>query len=245
VQSDYGQAYRELYQRHWWWRAREAWIVAVLRRLIPDSHHLSILDIGCGDGLFFDSLAEFGEVEGLEPDASLVSPDGPYRARIHVQPFDERFRVTKPYDLVLMLDVLEHIPDPVAALMRAMAVLSPEGTFVATLPAFLGLWTNHDIINEHITRFDKRSFADVARAAGLRVDRSSYFFHWTYPVKRLMHFAEPLIHSRPKPPQIPVSALNKALYAFSRLEQNLLGRVSVPFGSSLLIVGGHASRSKT
>lgn len=242
MQPEYGQAYRDLYKRHWWWRARERWILEVLREVLPKRGRLSILDVGCGDGLLFDRLLEFGDVEGVEPDSSLVSADGPNRARIHVQPFDDQFRGVGQYDVVLMLDVLEHIKDPVAALMRALSLLTPTGTFIATVPAFPRLWTNHDVINEHITRFDKKSFGDVACAARLRVDTARYFFHWTYPVKRLLHFVEPLMRLTPAPPRVPAAMLNSVLYTLSRLEQHVLGHVSLPFGSSLLIVGGHASR---
>ena len=43
------------------------------RRLDRRSPVRRILDAGCGDGLFFDRLARFGRVEGLEPDASLLA----------------------------------------------------------------------------------------------------------------------------------------------------------------------------
>src|SRR2546426_10425650 len=79
-------------RRHWWWRARERLILDVLRRLRPGAGWSAILDVGCGDGLLFERFAEFGPVEGVEPDASLVASDGPYRDRIHVVPFDRSFR---------------------------------------------------------------------------------------------------------------------------------------------------------
>src|SRR2546426_4518668 len=53
-------------RRHWWWRARERLILDVLRRLRPGAGWSAILDVGCGDGLFFERLAEFGPVEGVE-----------------------------------------------------------------------------------------------------------------------------------------------------------------------------------
>jgi 2-polyprenyl-3-methyl-5-hydroxy-6-metoxy-1,4-benzoquinol methylase len=106
VDPKYGERYRELYQKHWWWRARTELIVDTLHRLQPAPGWKNILDVGCGDGLFFDRLSEFGEVEGVEPVTELVSPDNPYRRRIHVCPFDENFQPGKQYSLILMLDVL-------------------------------------------------------------------------------------------------------------------------------------------
>ena len=63
MDPEYGLAYRELYRRHWWWRAREELIVRTLRSLRPPAAGRgTTLDVGCGDGLLFDRLAEFGAV---------------------------------------------------------------------------------------------------------------------------------------------------------------------------------------
>src|SRR5436190_189838 len=78
VDATYAQEYRELYERHWWWRARERFILDELARLRPAAGWGAILDVGCGDALFFDALSRFGDVEGVEPDASLVTPNGPH-----------------------------------------------------------------------------------------------------------------------------------------------------------------------
>ena len=50
-------------------------------------------------------MSQFGEVEGVEPFAELVSPDNPQRSRISICPFDENFQPGKQYSLVLMLDL--------------------------------------------------------------------------------------------------------------------------------------------
>ena len=82
----------------------------------------SILDIGCGDGLFFDRLLKFGEVEGVEPVGELVNPTGATANRIHVGRFDDRFQpVVNCFELILMLDVLEHLDNPVGAVRRGVS----------------------------------------------------------------------------------------------------------------------------
>jgi len=241
VDAQYGQGYADLFKRHWWWRAREAVLLRELQRLRPASGFGSILDIGCGDGLFFDRLKEFGDVEGVEPDASLVTPDGPHRARIHVTPFDATFQPGKRYSLVLMLDVLEHLPDAAASLRHALDLLEPGGVFLATVPAFESLWTGHDDLNHHLVRYTRRTFRELGRAAGLRIDHERYFFYWTYPVKLLVRLKEAIQHSPPVHERVPTSIVNRALYAVSRAEEAILGPLRPPFGSSLLVVGGRAS----
>ena len=247
MDSGYGARYRDLFQRHWWWRARERVILDALRAHQPPEGWRNVLDVGCGDGLFFDELSRLPgvqRVEGVEPAAALVSPDGPHRAHIHVAPFDASFDLGRRYSLVVMLDVLEHLPDPAAALRHALSLLEPAGVFLATVPAFMSLWTRHDDLNHHYTRYDKQSFARLAADAGLRVDEARYFFHWTAAAKLATRVKEALVPGEPATPAVPPGPVNRALYTVSRLEERLLGAVPVPFGSSLLAVGGAAGRAR-
>jgi SAM-dependent methyltransferase len=237
LDRDYGDRYRDLFETHWWWRARTEYIVETLRRLRPAAGWTTILDIGCGDGLFFGRLKEFGEVEGIEPSAELVSLDNADRNRIHICPFDERFTPGKQYSLILMLDVLEHLEHPVAGLRHALELLEPEGTFVATVPAFRMLWTNHDVVNRHQTRYTKKSFRAVANDAGLSIDEERYLYHWIFPIKLGLRLAEKALGLKAKLPKASKSWLNESLYRISRLEQMTLSRLHVPLGSSLLVVG--------
>ena len=218
----------------------EAFAARVMRRVGRGG---AVLDVGCGDGLFFDRLQEFGDVWGVEPAADLVSPDGPHRARITVAPFDERFQPGRRYALILMLDVLEHMPEPVRALRHALSLLEPGGTFLATVPAFNVLWTTHDDINHHYTRYTRASFGRLAREAGLRVDSARYFFHWTFPAKLATRAAELVLRPTPASPRVPPAWANESLYRLSLLEQRTLGRLPLPFGSSLMVVGGAAAGS--
>jgi 2-polyprenyl-3-methyl-5-hydroxy-6-metoxy-1,4-benzoquinol methylase len=209
----------------------------LLRRLQPPTGWKRILDIGCGDGLFFPQLSQFGEVEGVEPSADLVSAANPYRDRIQICPFDENFRPGKKYSLILMLDVLEHLEDAVGALRHALTLLEPDGTFVATVPAFMALWTNHDDLNHHYIRYTKSTFRPVALAAGLSIQEARYLYHWTCPVKLAIRLREALSHQEPVPAQVPASFVNELLFQVSRMEQKVLTPLSLPFGSSLLVTG--------
>lgn len=241
MDADYGARYRALFQRHWWWRARERVILDALRAHQPLAGWRNVLDVGCGDGLFFDELARLPGVqlvEGVEPAADLVSPDGPHRSRIRVAPFDASFEPGRRYSLIVMLDVLEHLPDPAASLRHALSLLEPNGVFLATVPAFMALWTRHDDLNHHYTRYDKASFQALADAAGLRIDEARYFFHWTALGKVATRLKEALVPGEPASPTVPPAPINRALYVLSRIEARVLGALPVPFGSSLMVVGG-------
>jgi SAM-dependent methyltransferase len=236
VDAEYGQQYRDLYQRHWWWRAREAALIDLLNDLRPAGGWGRILDVGCGDGLFFDRLLEMGEVEGIEPDAALVDSRGPHAARIHVCPFDSRFRPARPYSLILMLDTLEHLDDAVGALRYAASLLADGGRLVVTVPAFMLLWTTHDVLNHHRTRYTESTFRSTALEAGLRIDRACYWFQWTFVAKLATRLVERIRRPTPASPTIPAAWFNRFLYRISRMEQRGLAGLHPPFGSSLVVV---------
>ena len=81
MESSYGAQYARLYREHWWWRAREAVLLDMLRSLRVQPHS-AILDVGCGDAVSFAALSEFGTVRGIEVDEDLLDPSGPFRDRI-------------------------------------------------------------------------------------------------------------------------------------------------------------------
>lgn len=237
MDQKYGERYRNLFERHWWWRTRSRLVIDLLRDLEPQEGWKRILDIGCGDGLFFPELQRFADVEGVEPFEHLVSPTNPYRQRISICPFDQNYLPGKHFSLILMLDVLEHIQDAVGALRHAVSLLEPHGTVVLTVPAFMTLWTNHDVMNQHFVRYTKSSFRPVAEKAGLRLIQERYLYHWTCPVKLGVRLKEKLLRLPPAPPTVPASPVNELLFWVSRLEQKVLTPLSLPFGSSLLVIG--------
>jgi SAM-dependent methyltransferase len=236
VHPEYTLRYRELYEKHWWWQAREGLILEAIERLCPRGAGGRILDVGCGDGLIFEKLMRFGPVEGVEMDPSAVDPAGRWAERIRLHAFDETFEPGHRYALLLLLDVLEHFAEPVGSLRRAVELLAPGGAILVTVPAFRALWTSHDVLNRHFTRYTRQSLTDLARRAGARVEICRYFFHWTVPIKLGLRLKEAVTRPSLEPPRIPPARLNRALYRLSLLEQKAFSRWSVPFGSSLLAV---------
>jgi predicted TPR repeat methyltransferase len=217
-------------------------IVEIVRRHQPSGGWGAILDVGCGDGLFFDRLKEFGEIDGVEPDSAIVQADNPHRQHIHIGPFDKSFQPGHKYSLILMLDVLEHLDAPVEALRRGLSLLSPGGLMLITVPAFRVLWSNHDVLNHHRTRYTKSSFRQVARQAGMRILKERYFFISLFPIKLAVRALESLFPAEPKVPTVPPPGINRLLLQVARLEANLAYKLPMPFGTSLFVMGTHKSK---
>jgi 2-polyprenyl-3-methyl-5-hydroxy-6-metoxy-1,4-benzoquinol methylase len=243
LDPEFGKAYAQLYRTHWWFRAREIVLLREIDRILRSAdfsrnhQRRRILDVGCGDALFFDRLAEIGDVEGIESEPALVCADNPHRSRIHFGLLDENFRPTVPYDLILLLDVLEHIEDPAPVLKRALDLLAPAGKVIITVPAFPSLWTTHDDLNHHFMRYTRHSFRDLAARAGMRIERERYLFQWTFLPKLAAHVVEAVLKPKPHIPRTPPRIINGLLAAISVGEAVLFENLAVPFGGSLLIVG--------
>jgi len=239
VQSEYARNYRQLYQNHWWWRSRESYILRILRRCQQqegDQVEREILDVGCGDGLFFPVLEQFGNVQGVESDPQIVDSNGCFADQITIGKFNDTYRPVQSFDWITLLDVIEHIPAECEPLRRAGELLAAEGKMFITVPAFNLLWTKHDEFNQHQTRYTRRLLRQQIDAAGLKLLRMQYLFHWTFPVKLLIRLKETVFRSRPRCAQIPPAAINASCKALCQLEQRIITPLRPPFGSSLLAV---------
>ena len=239
MQSEYASNYRKLYQNHWWWRSRESYILRILQRWQQQEERQEtreILDVGCGDGLFFPALKSFGNVHGVESDPQIVEPDGPFAPRIHIGDFDSSFQPDQQFHWITMLDVIEHIPDATQALQHAGELLTTNGRILITVPAFNLLWTQHDEYNLHQRRYTKRLLKQQATAAGVKVQQMKYLFHWTFPVKLLIRLKESLTRGTPRSAQVPPAVINGCCHFLCRIEQRILTPLRMPFGSSLVAV---------
>ena len=102
-----------------------------------------LLDVGCAAGLFLEVMGERGwRLEGLEPsaEASAVAR-GRAGVTVHEGPFEDVVLPEEAYDAVAMLDVLEHLASPRAAVRRVRGLLRPGGTFMIVVPSYRNLTT--------------------------------------------------------------------------------------------------------
>ena len=248
MQTDYAAQYRELWERHWWWRARERFVLRWLERTAPPPGG-RVLNIGCGEGLLMPALARFGEVDGVEPDRSLVPEHCSHRDRIDIRAFGADYPTEHRYRLLVMLDVLEHIEDDVAALRRAREIVEPGGVLFMTVPALPSLWSQHDVVNAHFRRYTRSRLREVIEASGWKISVLRYFFTWTVAPLYLRSILFPARRdgngdASSYRPRVPPTVINAPLLALSTVEQAVLEALPPPTGSSLLAVatvGGAAA----
>jgi hypothetical protein len=162
---------------HWYYRAKSA----ALMRMIDGRRPRSLLDVGAGSGFFSRAML------GIPGTVSATCVDPGYTADrdelIGGKPLLFRRRLDRSdADLVLMMDVLEHVDDDVG-LVREYAEKVPRGTrFVVTVPAFMFLWSGHDVFLEHRRRYTLGRIEAALRAGGLAIERGCYFYGMLFPL---------------------------------------------------------------
>jgi SAM-dependent methyltransferase len=235
MDADYTAAYARLYREHWWWRVRERILLRKIGHILGGRAPAArILDVGCGAGLFFDALEPLGHVEGIESDPLAVEQAGRWRSRIHIGELDDTFRPESGFDLILLLDVVEHVDRPYRLLRRAASLLRPAGRVVVTVPAFKWLWTSHDALNHHVLRYTAKEIGRLMSDAGLTAIETGYLFQSLLLPKLLVRAKEALTAPVARVPHVPPRAANIALQAWYRAEYGCAGWL--PFGSSVLAI---------
>ena len=225
-------------QTHWWYVARRAILADLIARRIQPPKDAHILEIGCGTGHNFPVLSRFGVVDALEvDDAARAIASARLGRPVASAPLPELPGIADAsYDLIALLDVLEHIEGDMAALSSIRAKLRPGGRILLTVPANEWMWSAHDSVHHHYRRYNRATLGKVAAAAGLRVDMMSHFNSLLFPLAAAARIAGKLTgrqEADDAQPPAPLNALFKGVFG---LERHLVGRVPLPAGVSLVAV---------
>jgi 2-polyprenyl-3-methyl-5-hydroxy-6-metoxy-1,4-benzoquinol methylase len=245
----------ELEQSYWWYAARRRIVMSQIQALLKRRHseeHLRLLDYGCGTGLNLVHLAQFGEAYGVDVSATAIAFCRK-RGLANVVPMDASLSpdADSPFgqlfDVVTMLDVLEHIPDDELALKIVSRWLQPGGVVVVTVPAFEFLWSGEDYVSQHARRYSRRSLRQVLRQAGYAALKLTYFNAFLFPAQVAVILWNRVFHPRsmyvtnltPLP-----RSLNSLLTAIMSCESPWLRQFNLPIGGSLLACGQVARREE-
>lgn len=221
---------------HWWYRARRDILADYLTRWGDLPKDARILEIGCGTGHNLPMLAQFGEIDAIEIDeTSRAKASERLGKPVGTAPLPELVGVAPgSYDLVAVLDVIEHVEEDVAALKAIATALKPGGKILITVPAHQWMWSAHDVVNHHKRRYSKAGFEALLEKTGLKGRKLGYFNSLLFPVAVAARFAGKLMgkdDSDDSPPPKPLNALFESIF---RLERHMVGRVPLPPGLSLI-----------
>jgi SAM-dependent methyltransferase len=167
-------------RRHPWEEARFEFFFRVLAGNIHLDASRSVLDVGAGDAWFAEQLASRSAVRRIVCSDAGYTPDF-LAARRHLQSARIELSPERPadqFDLLMFLDVLEHIEDDECFLrLLVRENLVPGGHVLISVPAWSWLFSSHDVRLRHHRRYRPASARALLQRAGLEIICSAGLFH--------------------------------------------------------------------
>jgi SAM-dependent methyltransferase len=221
---------------HWWYRARRDILADYITRYAGLPGEARILEIGCGTGHNLPMLGAFGPVDAIEIDAAARDIASARLGKpVGEAPLPDLPGVPEAsYDLIAVLDVVEHIEDDVAALAGMARRLKPGGKILVTVPAHQWMWSAHDVVNHHHRRYSKATLARAIADAGLTHNGLRYFNSLLFPAALAARAVGKLTGKDDSDDSPPAKPLNMAFEKIFALERHLVGRMPLPPGLSLI-----------
>jgi SAM-dependent methyltransferase len=149
--------------------------------------------------------------------------------------------LTDSVDVLLALDVIEHLDDDAAALRDLARVLRPGGHLLLHVPAFNVLWSDKDDINQHRRRYRRSLLLRRVREAGLEPVSSGYLNAVLFPVGLARGMWQRVRRPDPQATTMfldrlyyPSGIVNRVMTSLLTAETHLVRWL--PFGMSLLCV---------
>lgn len=154
--------------------------------LLP-SHSGRVLDLGCGSGETSSQLKKMGKCDwvcGIEGQKEIsLAARNKLDSVIHTNLDQFDFVFDEPFDLVLALDILEHLVDPWSAVKKVHGLLRPGGVFLVSLPnvrhlrvllplLFKGDWryqTEGILDSTHLRFFTLKTAKELLESAGFKI----------------------------------------------------------------------------
>ncbi len=183
-----------------------------------------VLDIGTAGGAFLDAAKQYGyDAYGMEPSADLVARGKARGLQIEQGTIDHHSFAPNSFDMVCLWDVIEHLPDPKAALIEIRKLLKPDGILLINFPdigttqaklAGKRFWW---ILSVHLHHFTRKSIRDICERTGFE----AFHFQRYWQVLEFGYLENMAVHYK-----IPLTAL------ITKLTPTFIQRIPIPYYAS-------------
>jgi len=242
------QEHFDLQNKHWWFQSKKKIVLSFVKEALDGVIGPKILDAGCGTGLMLHELSLLGKVSAIEYSQEAIE-----FCKEHVDcdvrrgsfPNEVPFKQDS-FDLIVCLDVIEHIEDDQGTVGILRSLLKANGTMVVTVPALMSLWSKWDDLNQHKRRYDRHGLKELLEKNGLTIEYLSYYNSLLLPAVALVRWYNNFFNKQggELDTKMPWGVLNSLLRRIFSFEDTLLRYITFPLGVSLVALVRKAERDK-
>ncbi len=209
-----------------------------MRRIVKPPADAAILEIGSGTGHNLAMLGQFGRVDAteLDPEARELSTLRLGRSVVEAALPDLSMLPADYYDVIALLDVLEHVVDDQSSLNAIATRMRPGGKLILTVPANKWMWSAHDKSHHHHRRYIKSEIVALARKSGFVIKLLTPFNSILFPPIAAARIIGKWRGKEQADDDMPSRPINSILDFLFGCERWMIDRIPMPFGVSLLAV---------
>lgn len=218
-------------EKHWWFRARTNIVKSQILKYKSEIERF--LDIGCGSGFFMSKMINSADnIYGVEPiEYKYIKSQNIEKGTAEELPYMSNF-----FDVVTILDVLEHLNNPHIAVSEIHRVLKKDGICLITVPALNWLYSKHDKENGHVKRYNMKDLKRLIDNEKFEILSCSYFNTLLFPIEAPIRLCEKILNKKIANDGTTNEILNKIFYKIFNLETKWLLKNYFPIGLSGFIV---------
>lgn len=238
------QKIHELQKNGWWFgNARNKLVGALTEKYIPGYANKKALDVGCSEGAFLDYLSDKKiDVKAIDIDNNAIEfcRERGYGDQVNYGSLLDIPYKDKTFDIVFLLDIVEHIKDDSKAISEVNRVLGLQGSAVIIVPAYQWLWSQNDVAYHHQRRYSVRQIKELVKSKDFRITFIGFFNTILFPVFVIFTMLSKFTRQKPdstvlKPVPKPLNYLLARIMQFERWLIIKAG-IKLPFGSSIILL---------
>lgn len=229
--------HQSIQKSHWWFRVKDNILRDVAQKYFKKG--CTILDYGCN----FGHITKLLQNEGYDTCGIDISEEAIKYGREHniknIYLDTEKILFPESFDVIVSLDVLEHINNHEKTFRYFYSLLRPGGFIVVMVPAFMFLWGVQDEISQHFRRYTLSEIIKVSEQAGeFEIIKKSYFNTILFLPISLIRLGSRFLKFKSRYSDLSINntLLNDLFYAIFDFERKILKYCNFPFGVSILLV---------
>ena len=191
---------------HFWPKTKMRFVQQLLKKFLPQPQGgtFQFLDVGCGNGTMVQSLSKKwknADCTGIDGylSALFIARKRSSHARFILMDLLKMstWKNECTFDAITLLDVIEHLDDPVSLMKNLVPSLKENGILIISVPAFQSLWSERDVFLGHRKRYTRKMLHAELQEAGYEVLHCNYGYSFMF---------------------FPVFLLRKILFPFKKLD---------------------------